>query len=571
MIIFERIKFKNLLSTGNVFTEIVLNNAKNTLIVGKNGSGKTTLLDALTFSLFGKPFRNINKPGMINSINGKECVVELEFSVGGNKHKIIRGMKPNIFEIYINDKLVDQGTKTGDYQEYLENYIIKMNYKTFTQIVILGAASFKPFMQLSPTVRRSVIEDLLDIQIFSTMNIITKQKIQINKEDLEKNRVMYNLTEEKVRVIRKTLNYLEAANDKKYDETLDKITEYQETINTLKLEQEKIPARENTIVELEKNINHSREILLKYQNLHAKTKASLEQTQTELAFFHDNETCPICKQGLGHDLRKDVQDKNKIKIDEYMFSINDIVDKLNLIRNNIIEHETVLKNVNKELSILQNKFIEITHFQERIQELQKTLDKPDISAVILKNTANSFETGMIELKTLDESKLQLLTERQYLEMILSLLKDGGIKTKIIKQYLPLINKYINQYLGVMDFYINFNINENFEEIIKSRFRDEFVYDNFSEGEKKRIDLAILFAWRTIARLKNSVNTNLLIFDETFDSSLDGDGTDEFMKILNGLTSDNNTFIISHKKDQLLDKFEKIIHFIKTKDFSRIAE
>jgi len=571
LIIFETLRYKNLLSTGNVFTEINLHKSKNTLIVGKNGSGKTTILDALTYVLFGKPFRNVNKPGIINSTNREELVVELEFTIAAHRYKIIRGMKPNIFEIYKDDKLLDQTTKMADYQSLLENYIIKMNFKTFTQVVILGAATFRPFMQLTPATRRSVIEDLLDIQIFSTMNVVAKQKLQTNKEDLEKNRTLSALTEEKVRVLRKTLDGLTAADDRRHVELLDKINEAQESIDILEAGQKRVPDLEALLIAYTKAIRDQNVDLSKYQDLHSKIKANVEHETDERSFFHDNETCPTCKQGMSHDLRAETQKKNDGKIDEYAAALSKIVIKIADYRKDIDVIEQDKFKAQTELSTLRSKKVEIDHYRKQIINTQKQIDKSDVAMDILQDTTDALQMGVDERQILEDEKSGLLVDRQYYDMIISLLKDGGIKTKIIKQYLPLINKYINQYLAAMEFYVGFNINEQFEETIKSRFRDEFTYDNFSEGEKKRIDLAILFAWRTIAKLKNSINTNLLMFDETFDSSLDGEGTDEFMKILNTLTSDSNVFVISHKRDQLLEKFEKVIRFEKIKDFSQIVE
>jgi len=571
LIVFQVIRYKNILSTGNVFTEINLNKNKNTLIIGKNGSGKTTVLDALTFVLFGKPYRNVNKPGIVNSINRAELVVELEFRIGTNQYKIVRGMKPNVFEIYKDHKLLDQMTCTADYQDYLEKYILKMTHKTFTQVVILGAASFRPFMQLAPAARRSIIEDLLDIQIFTTMNIIAKQRLQQNKEKLEKKRISITLITEKVNILRKTLEGLKSADINRRRDLANKIDEYQSDIDTLKLEQTRIPELEDIIDVVSTSLKTHNSNLVKLQNLHSGIKSNLEHEENERSFFHDNESCPTCKQEMSQELRAGAVTKNYNKILEFNDAISKLIIKTTLLRKDIDVLEKEKQTLQSELNNIKSKSTEICHYERQIVESQKQLKEPDVSADILMETKDALDLGDSELEVLETEKQELLKERQYCDMINVLLKDGGIKTKIIKQYLPLINKYINQYLNGMGFYVGFNIDENFEECIKSRFRDDFMYDNFSEGEKKRIDLAILFAWRTIARLKNSINTNLLIFDETFDSSLDGEGTDEFMQILKNLTSDNNTFIISHKQDQLAEKFDRVIRFIKEKDFSRISE
>lgn len=570
MLLFKKIRWKNFLSTGNVFTEIELNKTKNTLIVGENGSGKTTLLDALCFVCFGKPFRDVNKPKLINSQNQKELVVELEFATNGSDYKIIRGMKPNVFEIYKDGNLIDQQTKTTDYQEQLENYILKINYKTFTQVVILGSASFKPFMQLQSSVRRSIIEDLLDIQIFSTMNQVAKQKLQVCKEDLERNRTVLVLTEQKKKILENTLEGLEQADTKKHSIITDKLSEMEDLLDEKTIYYSSLP---DYSIELESTISDIKtttQNIKTHNEFHSKIKFNVDKLKQDNVFYHDNNNCPTCKQGIQHDFKDNITKENNKKIIEYEDGIGKLVDKISNFNSALAtleQNKTKLQNNIWKKDTLKK---EIESLKRSKKELEKDLEIHLVDNNLLSQTKQELESSLVEIKTLNDQKEKLLVDRKYYDLIISLLKDGGIKTKIIKQYLPIINKYINHYLNAMNFSVNFNINEEFEETILSRFRDEFTYHSFSEGEKKRIDLAILFAWRAVARIKNSTNTNLLIFDETFDSSLDGKGTDEFMKIINALTIDNNCIIISHKVDQLAEKFDNVIRFEKIKDFSRIV-
>jgi DNA repair exonuclease SbcCD ATPase subunit len=552
-----------------MFTEIELNKSKNTLIVGENGSGKTTLLDALCFVCFGKPFRDINKPKLINSQNQKEMVVEIEFQTNGSEYKIVRGMKPNIFEIFKDGKLLDQGTKTSDYQDDLENYILRLNYKTFTQVVILGSASFKPFMQLQSSVRRSIIEDLLDIQIFSTMNQVARQKLQLNKEEFEKNRTISIVTEQKRKILETTLAGLEQADAKKHTNITDKIEEIEELLAEKTMEYVSIPDYDSLLQSILIDIKSQTQKIKTYNELHSKIKFNIDKLNQDNIFYHDNNNCPTCRQGIEHHFKEKITEDNNIKLMEYNSGLEKLVDKISDINSALAELEKQKTQTQNDIWKKETKRKEIESLQKSKNELQKDLEGHMIDNGLLLNTKKELNTAANELSKLASEKENLLIDRKYYELIISMLKDGGIKTKIIKQYLPIINKYINHYLNAMSFSINFNINEEFEETILSRFRDEFTYHSFSEGEKKRIDLAILFAWRAVARMKNSINTNLLIFDETFDSSLDGKGTDEFMKIINALTKDSNCIIISHKVDQLVEKFDNIIRFEKIKDFSRI--
>ncbi len=568
MIIFKKIRWKNLFSTGNVFTEIDLIKSKSTLIVGKNGSGKSTLLDAMTFGLYGKPFRNINKPILVNSINGRECVVEIEFTSHNKEYKVVRGIKPNIFEIYESGKLINQTTSTSEYQEHLENVILKTNLKTFTQIVILGNASFKPFMQLPPASRREIIEDLLDIQIFSTMNIVAKQKLQINKEEFEKNRIKSTTVENSIRMLAKTISDLEKVDSNFEEKKQSKIISLKNDIEYERRKIDECMKLEPKILSLKETYKQIRKKVYDYQYMHSQIKVNLEKHTHNHDFYQNNDTCPTCSQAIESVFKQSMITEADFKISEYSDGLSKITDKITEFKRQekIIDDE--LHELNMIYGGLENHQTHLDRYIYQLNELEKPTTIEDVS-VILIETKKNLEKVQNELASLEQEKNNLLDDRQYLELCVSLLKDGGIKTRIIKQYLPIINKYINKYLQLMDLYINFEMNENFEETIKSRYRDEFLYDSFSEGEKMRINLAILFTWRMIAKLKNSVSTNLLIMDEIFDSSLDGEGTDEFLKIINGLTEENNTFIISHKRDQLLEKFDQVIKFVKEKDFSRI--
>jgi len=565
MIRFSKVRWKNFLSTGNSFTELTLDDTPNALIIGENGSGKSTMLDAICFALFGKSFRNINKPKLVNSINSKNCAVEIEFKTNGKEYKVIRGIKPNVFEIHCDGLCINQDSKSKDYQEHLEKFILKMNFKSFTQIVILGSASFTPFMQLSAADRRLVIEDLLDIQIFSTMNQIAKQKHAENRESLERNRIESIGRNDKIAYIRTTLKSLRETNESALQSQRERFKKYQDEVDLLKKDildnTEEIQSREKQITGLSsmvKKIKDANVILTKLE-------LNLYKASTEHSFYHDNDTCPTCQQNIDEALKKS-------KIDELSSKTVEGSKAIELLKKKIATFEDELarmQEIQKEVIRFTNKNVEnkaridslLSHMGEMISEV-------DVS--IIQKSEKELTDALLKSEQSDNERKALLEEKSYIETAINLLKDGGIKTKIIKQYLPIINSLINKYLTQMGFCVQFELNENFEETIKSRFISEFSYQNFSEGEKMRINLAILFAWRAIARKRNSVHTNLLIFDEPFDSSLDGVGTDEFLKILNNLTADNNTFIISHKGDALYDKFHSIIKFEKHGNFSRIA-
>jgi DNA repair exonuclease SbcCD ATPase subunit len=572
MILFQIIRWKNFLSTGAAFTEINFTKSTNTLIIGQNGAGKSTILDALCFGLFGKPFRKINKPQLLNSINARDAVVEIEFNIGQKRYKVIRGIKPNVFEIYLNDVLLNQDAASKDYQEILEKNILKLNYKSFTQVVILGSASFVPFMQLSAADRRTIIEDLLDIQIFSSMNAIVKEKMSALKDGIIKSKYDIKLVEEKINL---QMQNIEENNKNRVAEIQKRVQEVAESYLHIQQLEKDIELINKHIDVLQSKVGDKKEKLDKKAKslfqIKGKVQTNIARNEKEIQFYESNHDCPTCKQSITPEW-KDSQVKEKAEkintqstglqeIDEELIKVNnevkvitDIINHINSHNGEVIRHNSTITSINQYISKLNGELVELNE---------------------KKVGAEGADQKLTELKQELESYNQLykeqLSEKHYHEFAGTLLKDGGIKTRIIKQYLPIMNKLINKYLTAMDFFVNFNINENFEETIKSRHRDEFSYANFSEGEKMRIDLALLFTWRQIAKMKNSTNTNLLILDEVFDSSLDTVGTEEFLKLINEMGTDTNVFVISHKGDQLFDKFRSIIRFEKKNNFSRIAK
>ena len=570
MIIFRAVRWKNLLSTGNYFTEIKLDSNANTLVVGENGSGKSTMLDALCFGLFGKAFRNVNKPQLINSINGKDCVVEIELDCNNKSYKIIRGIKPNVFEIYQNGDLLNQDAAIRDYQEYLEKFILKMNYKSFTQIVILGSASFVPFMQLSASDRRNIIEDLLDIQIFSTMNTLVKDKLSTNKDATSTKKYDIDLTKQKYDLEKKHIDELKQNNDDKVKEYESEVHNSNQTIQALHAE----IANSTGQVEL-----YSADVALQVETeskvkklgkLESQIESNLSKFQKDISFFQHNDDCPTCRQSIATEFKEGQIQSLQTKTTQCELGLKDLEAKL-------LDEQAKLNKIAETQKAIQKLQIDIATKNTSINEVNKYIVKIQKEILALKETKGSTqlqETQLQELasqlKQLESDLKELIEEKTYYEAATSLLRDTGIKTKIIKQYLPIINKLVNKYLSSLDFFVNFNLDESFKETIKSRHRDDFSYHNFSEGEKQRIDMALMLTWRAVAKLKNSSNTNLLILDETFDSSLDTTGTEELMKILHMLEG-VNLFVISHKGDILQDKFLNVIRFGKEKNFSRILK
>lgn len=571
MIIFEKVRWKNFLSTGNVFTEIDLTRSTNTLIVGHNGAGKSTILDALTFGLFGKPFRKINKPQLMNTINNSDCVVEIEFSIGKKQYKIIRSIKPNAFEIYCDSVLVNQDAKAKDYQEHLEKFILKLNYKSFTQVVILGSASFVPFMQLSPADRRAIIEDLLDIQIFSSMNSIVKNKISTIKD--EQKSVDYNikLSNEKINLQKQNIeenkkNHLVEVN-KKVKEIADNDTHLNKVAKNIALIQ--LHIQQLTTKVSDKSSVSSR--TNKLTTLQSKFEDNLKKLNKEISFYENNDNCPTCLQAIASETKEKHVTEKHTKVTEIQTATTKLEEEIQNANNRLIEIEKIQKHINEHNSEIVKLNTQVTSINSYNTRLLKEIEELKTRSISTDVTDDKLNSLTAELKLFEEQAEQLSIDKQYHEFAATLLRDTGIKTKIIKQYLPVMNKLINKYLTSMDFFVNFNLNESFEETIKSRHRDEFSYASFSEGEKMRIDLALLFTWRQIAKMKNSVNTNLLILDEVFDSSLDGVGTEEFLKLLNSLDNTTNVFVISHKGDQLFDKFRSVIKFEKKNSFSQVTK
>jgi len=571
MITFEKVRWKNFLSTGAAFTEINFQKSPNTLIIGNNGAGKSTILDALCFGLFGKPFRKINKPQLLNSINNQAAVVEIEFSIGKKKYKVIRGIKPNTFEIYQNDVLLNQDAASKDYQEHLEKFILRLNYKSFTQVVILGSASFVPFMQLSPADRRNIIEDLLDIGIFSSMNGMVKEKMSEIKESTTKNKYEMQITTEKINFQKQNIeehkNRSEAEIEKKKKEVKESIDQNFTLQRDIDLIQKHIDVLQSKIQDKLAVEKKSSKLL----QLESKLEFRLKKLDKEYKFYEENHDCPTCKQSIADTFRHSQLsgiDKTKGEIG---VGIQDIETKIQEANNRIEEIQKIVKHIQEHNNEIVKHNSTISAINTYISKLQKEIEDLSTLRESIESENDKLKELKSELSALVKKQEELAEQKQYYEFAGSLLKDTGIKTKIIKQYLPIMNKLINKYLTAMDFFVNFNINEQFEETIKSRHRDEFSYANFSEGEKMRIDLALLFTWRQIAKLKNSTNTNLLILDEVFDSSLDGVGTEEFLKLIHEMGTDTNVFVISHKGDQLFDKFRSIIKFEKHNNFSRIAK
>lgn len=570
MIKFHKISWRNFLSTGNTPTEVILDRMSTTLIVGENGAGKSTILDAICFALFNKGFRNVSKPQLLNSINQKNLLVELEFSIGRKDYKIVRGHKPAKFEIWCDGSPLNQEADSRDYQKYLEEHILKLNYKSFTQIVILGSASFTPFMQLPPAHRREIIEDLLDIRIFSSMNQILKDRQSQLKDAIKQLDSDIEVQKERVKLQNEYINQLIADKEKRGEDI-------QALIDTAATE---IDFSNSSIVGLESKINTLRSTIededntiakaRKLSDLQRKMTERISKVQTEIAFYHDNDTCPTCRQGLPHEFKDEAVSVQNEKLTE----IQEALDQLAL---NIETTQTRLDEIGTVSDTIAGYNKEIIAFNNQIIASQKYIQKLQAEQAAHKDDDSNLDDERLKLKGLakdvvvkTQEKTVLNEEKYYQEIAASLLKDTGIKTKVIRQYLPAINKLVNKYLQAMDFFVSFELDEAFNETIKSRHRDDFSYASFSEGEKQRIDLALLFTWRTIAKMKNSAATNLLLLDEVFDSSLDANATDYLMNVLNTLGDDTHVFVISHKGDQLFDKFRSVIKFEKVNNFSRIA-
>ena len=568
MILFHKIKWKNFLSTGNHFTEIDFEKTSTTLIVGSNGAGKSTVLDALTFSLFGKSFRKITKPQLVNTTNEKDCKVEVEFSVGSIEWKIVRGIKPNIFEIYRNDTLLDQSASANDQQKWLEQNVIKMNYKSFTQIVILGSSTFVPFMQLTASNRREVIEDLLDIKIFSTMNNLIKDKIRLVKEDIKTLELKKESLNDKAVMQEHFIEELESRGNANIDSNMKKIDNLLDEENEYILNNESLNYKMETLQEHVSDVTGATDKLRKLGNLKGKISNKVSTITKEHKFFTQNVTCPTCTQPIEEEFRINKIEDAQTKAKELQSGYKELEEAIK----NEEEREHHFTTLSKEITTLTHGISknntkiagcqrQIRDLESEVQTITDQLANRNTEHDHLANFKNNLKTTYDELA----SKKDTIN---YHVFAYGLLKDGGVKSKIIKKYLPLINQQVNRYLQMMDFYINFTLDEEFNETVQSPIHEDFSYASFSEGEKMRIDLSLLFTWREVARFKNSVNTNLLIMDEVFDSSLDGFGTEEFLKIIRFVIKDANIFVISHKTG-MDDKFENCIKFEKIKGFSRM--
>tara|TARA_Y100001972_G_scaffold14849_1_gene15642 strand:- start:3029 stop:4759 length:1731 start_codon:yes stop_codon:yes gene_type:complete len=572
MIKFNVVRWKNFLSTGDKFTQIQIDKSPSTLIVGDNGSGKSTLLDAVSFALFGKPHRNINKIQMVNSINNKGCVVEVEFEIGSHSFKIVRAIKPNKFEIWQNGNMINQASASRDYQKYLEQNILKLNHKSFHQIVVLGSSSFIPFMQLQTYHRRAVIEDLLDIQIFTKMNMILKERNSVLRDELVDANYNLDLTKEKISLQKKYIKDITELNEEQAETKQNEIDEARTEIELLN---EKIKDANEYVIEHQDQNNESLKIMHDKKQSLSQYKFRFEQQIGDVVkdakFYEENSECPTCSQEINDELRNTKMDAAKAKAKELQTAItkaaveaqnvNTLIDDLNKIQDEIISKQQDIHSNSVTIERLQKSITTLQNDIEGLTGKDGDLGKANKDLTDLQENRDSWA----------ENKLKLIEEKTYNDAAGEMLKDTGIKTKIIKEYLPVMNTLVNKYLSILDFFVSFELDENFNESIKSRYRDTFNYSSFSEGEKQRIDLALLFTWRQIARMKNSASTNLLILDETFDSSLDHDGIDSLMKILGSLEEGSNVFVISHKGDLLDGKFRSKIEFVKERNFSKIYE
>ena len=567
MIIFKKVRWKNLLSTGNYFLEVELDRSPTTLIVGENGSGKSTVLDALCFVLFNKPFRTVSKSQLINSINLGGTIVEIEFVIQKNNFKIIRGMKPNIFEIYCNGRMMNQDANALDTQKILEQQILKLNYRSFTQVVILGSSTFVPFMQLRSKDRREVVEDILDIKIFSLMNFLLKHKVKEVSEELKSIEYEFRLSKEKIDLQNKYIEDIKRNKEKIIEEKEHLIFDSDRVVLSEQEKADKINLEIKSLQPetLQKDIVKGS--IREYHKMEAKLSNRIDENKRQKEFFENNESCPLCTQDIELDLKKQKIEEKSKRIQE----LNSGIDKLKI---ELHDKEQLLKGIDVLSKQIREKEVEVAKICTSITHMQRLITQTAQQINVMKKSEVSEEdkvklTRLSERCKLQEEQITKLREDKfYVDVARNLLMDTGIKTKIINKYLPIMNKLINGYLTSMDFYVNFKLDNNFNETIKSRHRDEFSYSSFSEGEKMRIDLALLFTWRAVAKMKNSTNTNLLILDEIFDSSLDTTGTDDFLKILHTF-ADQNVFVISHKGDTMFDKFRSVIKFEKQRNFSKL--
>ena len=570
MIKFKSVSWQNFLSTGNDMTTIQLDRSPTTLIVGQNGAGKSTLLDALSFGLFGKPHRDINKPQLVNTINNKQCIVKVEFQIGVHDFEIVRGIKPNLFEIYQNGNMINQSSMARDYQKFLEQNILKLNHKSFHQIVVLGSSSFIPFMQLPGGHRRDVIEDLLDINIFSKMNTILKERSAVIREKLKDINYNIDLMKEKISIQRKYIKDITEMNDEQIKSKRSSISLFQTEITDMQAANNdystSIESLQEGLNDRMKKAHDKKQSFMQYQ---AQFQTQMKTVVKEAKFYETNDKCPTCTQDIDKAIKEEKLEFSKNRAKELQEGMTKVGEQASVIDETISELNDITDSIRKNTAGITTNNRDIERLQTQITKLEGEISGLESREGDLGQANADLETHFEKSNTLTELKLSMVDERSYNEAAGEMLKDGGIKTKVVKEYLPVMNKLINNYLQVLDFFVAFDLDENFTETIRSRHRDTFNYASFSEGEKQRIDLALLFTWRQIARMKNSTSTNLLVLDETFDSSLDHDGVDNLMKILGTLEDDSNVFVISHKGDLLDGKFRSKIEFIKEHNFSKI--
>ena len=569
MILFKTVRWKNFLSTGNAFTEVRLDSSASTLIVGSNGAGKSTMLDAICFALFNKPFRKITKGQLVNAVNEKDTLVEIEFSIGSREYLVRRGIKPNLFEIYLNGTMLNQEASVQDQQKTLEQSVLKLNYKSFTQVVVLGSSTFVPFMQLTPPNRREVIEDLLDIRIFSTMNTLLKDRVKSLKDSIRDHEYKLDMAKERVEMQQRFITDLKEQSAANNAQRQGEITSLRDEIVKV---QEMVDADMKLCAELQGQVTQYATVdeeLGKLRVFESKFKDKKKTFQRDLKFFKKNDTCPTCKQSITEEFRTSKEATITDSISELEKASVDLQAKIDDITTSVTAKQTLLESIQNLQQETASNNREVRWKQDAIGKIEESIEKTNGGGANLKREQAKLKEiardGIEVEKNLSSKK----KDRDNHDVITNMLRDTGVKAGIIKRYLPIMNQLINRYLKELDFYVSFELNENFEETIKSRFRDEFSYASFSEGEKMRIDLALLFTWRTIAKMKNSANTNLLILDEIFDSSLDVSGTDDFMKILRAFSEDSNVFVISHKPDAMQDRFESVLVVEKKQNFSTI--
>lgn len=570
MIHFHNVRWQNFLSSGNNWTEIQLDRSPNTLVVGENGAGKSTMLDALCFSLFGKPFRKINIPQLINSVNQKGLMVEVNFTIGSTEYRVVRGEKPKLFEIYKDGNLINQVASRREYQVLLEQNILKLNYNSFTQIVILGSSTFVPFMQLPAQQRRDIIEDLLDIKIFTTMNVLLKERLSDNKLKITDVKNALMVEDEKLNVHENYIHEIETKNRARIANLMSEVDKSESSISRLEIS---IESNNANIKELQDSITDEESVNKKLQDIlkiESKFDDKIKKIRKEIKFFEDNDVCPTCDQDIDKTIKDAKITQGKNKVDEVTNALDKLQVELNKENQRLLDIAEVNKEIQEYLTKVTDENNQISSLNRYIKQMRESIDTEVSDSTDLKAENNKLRNIKKGIEALEKKRKEHINEKELLDVAFEMLRDKGIKTQIVRQYIPVMNKLVNKYLAAMEFFVSFELDEKFEETIKSRHRDSFSYSSFSEGEKMRIDLSLLLTWRSIAKMKNSTNTNLLILDEVFDASLDSNGCDEFLKLLNELGQDTNIFVISHKGDILQDKFRSVIRFEKHKNFSRIA-